>query len=166
MSHQTNPDETPAVPLAVDSLDLPRYGATFGEAFKLFFLKYGTFEGRASRSEYWWVMLLNVLVTSACAALMVVGGANLLDSGGTELPDAAFPWLLAWLTYWLVTFLPNLALGMRRFHDANFEGESYFVCWLPYVGLPIALVLATMPSKPEGARFDPDRSWPSAKRTP
>ena len=58
---------TPTEPLPLhpqlDSLDLPRYGATFGEAFKLFFKKYGTFDGRASRSEYWWVMLLNALVT-------------------------------------------------------------------------------------------------------
>ena len=33
---------------------------TFGESISICFKKYATFEGRASRSEYWWFVLLRV----------------------------------------------------------------------------------------------------------
>ena len=162
MPHPVNPTGPPSIPPALDSLDLPRYGATFGEAVKLFFKKYGTFEGRASRSEHWWVMLLNTLVTVACFALMAAGGTSIFDPN-SEMPDAAFPWLLLWLTYYLVTLFPNWALGTRRFQDANLD-EPYLICLVPYVGLPIALFLALKPSNPAGARFD--RGWVSTTDQP
>ena len=44
----TGPSTPPA------PLDLPQYGATFGQAIARFWGKYTTFSGRASRSEYWW----------------------------------------------------------------------------------------------------------------
>lgn len=166
MLQPANPDGTRSASRALDSLDFPLYRATFGEAVKRFFKKYGSFEGRASRSEYWWVMLLNIMVSLACMALMAVGGADLFAPSGTEFPGTAVVWLLLLLTYFLVTLIPNWALGMRRFHDANFSGGLYFLYMVPYVGWPIVLVLALMPPDPEGARFDPDRSWPPVKPTP
>lgn len=156
MPHPVGPHQSPSTLPAPDDPDLPRYGATFGEAVALFFKKYGTFEGRASRSEYWWIILLNTLVTVACLALMVAGGKNIFDRTSTEMPDAATFWLLLWLAYYLVTLFPNWALGTRRFHDANID-EPYLICMTPYVGLPIALFLAMKPSDPAGVRFD--RGW-------
>lgn len=156
MSHPANPPGNPDVSPALDSLDLPRYGATVGEAVKRFFKKYVTFDGRASRSEYWWVMLLNAVVSVVCIALMAAGGASIFDATSTEMPDAAVPGLLLLLTYGLVTMIPNWALGMRRFHDCNLSGGLYFLCWVPYVGWPVVLILALMRSNPEGARFDRD----------
>ncbi|AGJ77469.1 Putative ABC transporter [Cutibacterium avidum 44067] len=41
---------------------------SFGRAVKLFFKNYAVFNGRASRSEYWWVILFSSLVG------MVFGG--------------------------------------------------------------------------------------------
>jgi uncharacterized membrane protein YhaH (DUF805 family) len=164
MSHPVSPDGTPSISPAQDSLDLPRHGATFGEAMKLFFMKYGTFEGRASRSEYWWVLLFNALVWIFCFALMAAGGVSIFDPN-SEMTDAGAPGLLLFLTYYLVTVFPNWALGTRRFHDANLD-ESYLLCLLPYVGLPIALFLALKPSNPAGARFDRDWVSPTEQPTP
>jgi uncharacterized membrane protein YhaH (DUF805 family) len=135
---------------STDDLDLPLYGATFGEAVKRFFLKYGIFEGRASRSEYWWAMLLNVLIWSICFALIAAGGTSIFDSD-SELTEASGPGLLLLLTYSLVTLLPNWALGTRRLHDINDDSAYLF-------GMsPAALFLAMRPSNPEGVRFD--RNW-------
>ncbi len=128
MSHPANPDETPSAPPAVDTLDLPRYGATFGEAFKLFFLKYGTFEGRASRSEYWWVMLLNVMVTSACFALMVVGGAISLIRVAPSCRMLPFPG--CWYGSPLDRHVPpKFGPGHAPLPRRQLRRETYFVCW-------------------------------------
>lgn len=43
-------------------LDQPLYGATFGEAIGRFWTKYATFDGRASRSEYWFAYLFFILL--------------------------------------------------------------------------------------------------------
>lgn len=40
----------------------PYYGATILIAFKRFWRKYVVFTGRASRSEYWWWALVNVVI--------------------------------------------------------------------------------------------------------
>ena len=61
---------------------------------------YAQFEGRASRSEYWWFYLFTVLATAAADTL-----------GGTvgNLASLAF-------------FLPSLALVARRLHDTGRSG--------------------------------------------
>ncbi|OJX65003.1 MAG: hypothetical protein BGO95_01495 [Micrococcales bacterium 73-13] len=62
-------------------LDQPLYGATFGQAVSRFWSKYATFDGRASRSEYWfaflffmllfWVPLLNLAMIIPMIAVAV-----------------------------------------------------------------------------------------------
>lgn len=42
--------------------DRRRPHVSFGRAVKLFFKNYAVFNGRASRSEYWWVILFSSLV--------------------------------------------------------------------------------------------------------
>ena len=41
---------------------------TFGESIKTCFSKFVTYQGRASRSEYWWFTLFNFL-TCGCAGI-------------------------------------------------------------------------------------------------
>ena len=58
----------------------PLYGASFGEAVARFFMKYATFSGRASRSEYWWWALVSGIVSGVTNLLMLMGrfsGGNL-----------------------------------------------------------------------------------------
>ena len=42
---------------------------TFGESIKTCFYKYATFEGRASRSEYWWWTLFALLASIAASGI-------------------------------------------------------------------------------------------------
>lgn len=50
----------------------------FGEAVKLFFKNYVNFNGRATRSEYWWVYLFNIIVYTVLSILFsIAGGASL-----------------------------------------------------------------------------------------
>ena len=77
---------------------------------------YAQFEGRASRSEYWWFYLFTVLATAAADTL-----------GGTvgNLASLAF-------------FLPGLALVARRLHDTGRSGW-WFLIVFTIIGIPVLL---------------------------
>lgn len=101
---------TPQPPVATVPLDQPYYGCPFPEAFIRFWKKYATFKGRASRSEFWWFMLANVII-----AFMLSAIANAVD----QLSFLPALWALA-------TFIPTLALATRRLHDTNKSGWWLF----------------------------------------
>ena len=72
----------------------------FGQAISVCLSKYATFTGRASRSEFWWFVLFQILVSLAAGMLgNVVGG--LVN---------------------LALLLPSLAVGARRLHDIGKSG--------------------------------------------
>ena len=87
---------------------MPWYGISFSQAIVRFFTKYGTFGGRASRGEFWWATLFLCLVDLACE---LVGSALGYESGG----------ILSNL-WGLATFIPTLAISVRRLHDSNHPG--------------------------------------------
>ena len=72
----------------------------FVQAIKSCLGQYATFSGRASRSEYWWFFLFQVLVMVATGMLGDV--INRLAS--------------------LALLLPALAVGTRRLHDIGRTG--------------------------------------------
>lgn len=131
------------------TLDLPWYGISFGGAVKRFFQKYARFDGRASRSEYWWAALGLGLVTLVLYALTFVGLAA--QSG---VLTGIFG--MIFFLYFLAILIPSIALTVRRLHDANFSGWFYLLVLVPAGGLVI-FVFTLLDPKPEGARFDRNR---------
>lgn len=152
---------------AYDASDLtrPLYGATFGQAIQRFFKQYANFNGRASRSEYWWVALFVFLVTLIpgllyILSLVMIGESTDYDeytgysSGFTGGSIALL--IISGLLLFVVgigLLVPQLALGWRRLHDANYPGPLYLLNLVPYVGWIIAYIFALMPSKAQGRRF-------------
>lgn len=137
-------------------LGAPLYGATFGQAIRRFFTKYTDFGGRASLSEYWWVVLLDTLVVLVGYAFIIAGiaGGSTDGSGGSHPTPLLGVGVALIVIYYLAVLVPTLALIWRRLHDANMPGPYYFFGCIPYVGSIVLLVFMLMPSKPEGARFD------------
>ncbi|MGV8883343.1 MAG: DUF805 domain-containing protein [Rhodoglobus sp.] len=138
-------------------LSQPLYGASFGQAVSRFFTKYATFSGRASRSEYWWLALFFLLVYIALGA--VIGGTIAATPttdqyGQTQLSGAAIAVIAIGSAAFLGLVIPNLAVSVRRLHDANFSGWLYLLHLVPSVGSIIVFVLTLMPSSPEGRRYD------------
>jgi uncharacterized membrane protein YhaH (DUF805 family) len=97
----------------------------FGEAVRSVFSKYVQFTGRARRSEYWYYTLFAVLVA---IGLGIVDGIIF----GFEPED---PSILSNL-FALGTFIPGLAVSVRRLHDTNRSG------W--WIVLPYALLGASI----------------------
>jgi uncharacterized membrane protein YhaH (DUF805 family) len=99
---------------------LTRYGGTmdFTNSIKrnMTTAAYAQFDGRASRSEYWWFYLFTLL---AGLATEVVGSTvgNLAT---------------------LVFFLPGLALAVRRLHDVGRSGWWVLILFT-VIGIPVFL---------------------------
>lgn len=135
----------------------PRPSVTMVQAVKLWLKNWKNFSGRASRGEYWWVVLaMGIVSTVLTIVLMVVAFALIaIDDGSGALSVTAIVLLYAVLgLFGLATFVPSLSLGVRRLHDTNQSGWMYLIDLVPSVGPIILLVLMTQASNPAGARFD------------
>ena len=136
----------------------------FAEAVKDYFRKYAQFSGRASRSQYWWpaltIWVFN-MVLLAVVLTIVIGSMSTASPGpdGTVEPSAGAMGI-AGLLYALMglvglaTFLPSLAVAVRRLHDTDRSGWWYLIVFVPIVGPFILLVFMVMGPDPRGARFD------------
>ena len=93
--------------------------------------KYATFQGRASRKEYWMFALIEY-----CLVLFYW----VLGAWSGLLYERVY--LLFLLVYWVCTVCPRLALTWRRYHDLNKSGVNILWGFTPFVG-PI-LVLISM----------------------
>jgi len=98
----------------------PKY-VSFGEAIALYFKNYVNFQGRSTRSEYWWAALFNFLVT---IALNIMGAGMTTRSGSNPLATL----------YSIAVFLPSLALCIRRLHDIGKSWVWYLFALIPFVG--------------------------------
>jgi len=81
----------------------------FWQAITSGFSKYVTFSGRAIRSEYWYWILF-----------MVLGAITTITLDLALFPDSTPEPLNS--IFNLLTFLPYLAVGVRRLHDVNRSG--------------------------------------------
>jgi uncharacterized membrane protein YhaH (DUF805 family) len=104
---------------------------------------YMNFEGRASRSEYWWFLLFVILAEVAIAILAgVLGG--ILGDAGTEFG------MLLYAVFGLAVILPALGVTVRRLHDTDRSGWFIFIGLVPVIG-PILLIVWYCTSGTPGA---------------
>jgi uncharacterized membrane protein YhaH (DUF805 family) len=89
----------------------------FGEAVRTCFSKYANFTGRARRSEYWYFVLFQVIVTIVANGVDYMMGTGFI--GG--LVDLAL-------------ILPSLAVAVRRLHDIDKAGWWVLIGIIPLVG--------------------------------
>jgi uncharacterized membrane protein YhaH (DUF805 family) len=132
--------------------------------------------GRASRSEYWWWILVNVVVLGIAQI-----GVPVLVTGETPEPTIAlgpfgslfyahfeiFHWAqgavpsnpvasfaLLFAGLWmLATVIPGVTVAVRRLHDSNLSGWWALLAFVPAGGI-VVLLLAMRRSRADGARFD------------
>jgi uncharacterized membrane protein YhaH (DUF805 family) len=120
---------------------------TFFEAVSDAFAKYVTFRGRSSRAAYWWFYLFTLLGTSAAAVVDIILGTVFIAA------------IVA-----LALFLPNLAVLVRRLHDAGHSAWWLLIGFLPIIGGILLLVFTLQRSEPPndwGAAPDTDAPLPA-----
>ena len=114
----------------------------FMDAVKSVFGNYAAFSGRARRSEYWYFVLFNFLVSFA---LGFIGGL-LGDNVSTVLSSI---WSLGVL-------IPSLAVAWRRLHDIGKSGAYFLLILIPLVGAILLIVWFCQPGQPGDNQYGPD----------
>ena len=100
--------------------------------------KYAEFNGRASRSEFWWPWLFAVVVNMAINLIL---GA---DSTAGSIVGGLFA---------LAILVPQLAVGARRLHDTGRSGW-WQLLYLTCVGIIVLIVFWALPEKAEGDKYN------------
>jgi len=121
----------------------------FVEAVRTCLAKYATFSGRASRSEFWWFALFHALVLVAIAVFAAV-------SAMSDVQRVAQAVGVAGAVVYIALILPMLAATIRRLHDRNRSGWSYFWVLVPFVGGLIVLIWCLQRGVEGDNRFGPD----------
>ncbi|UUV20254.1 DUF805 domain-containing protein [Paenimyroides aestuarii] len=104
---------------------------------KVVFENYANFNGRARRSEYWYFVLCNFLITMCLYIPMIIS----MGVSGEQQPGALFYLFFALIMiYSLAILVPSLAVAVRRLHDTGRSGWFYFVGLIPLVGSILLLV--------------------------
>ena len=125
----------------------------FGEAVSTCFRKYGDFNGRARRSEYWFFQLFSILVM---IGIFVVGGVAGAFNGDRQNSTGGLVIGLLFLVWLLAFFVPALAVAVRRFHDMGHSGWWYLISFVPYIGSFILIVWFCFKGTAGPNRFGPD----------
>ena len=134
-----------------DLPDLPDYTIGFADAVRRGFRKYVTFDGRASRAEFWYWYLFVVGVLLVLIVLTTAIGSATAGPDGTLGPVFVIGFVLAGIFYAAV-LLPTIAVACRRLHDAGLSGLFLLLSLIS--GL-IPLIMCALPTSPNAVRYGP-----------
>lgn len=110
--------------------------ANFGEAAREAFKNAFVYNGRASRSAYWFFSLF----------------AGIIDIGIRVVPGAAGAAIAGLVG--LALFFPSLAVAARRLHDSDRSGFWLFLLLLPIIGWIWLIVYYCLPGTDGPNKYD------------
>lgn len=97
----------------------------FQTSIKTCFQKFSDFNGRASRSEFWYFYLFAILGYFISIFLAI---------------QMSFFFAIA-IIFGLIIFVPALAVTARRLHDMGKSGWWQLTAYIPYVGIIASIIL-------------------------
>ncbi|MGY4676119.1 DUF805 domain-containing protein [Pasteurella sp. P03HT] len=103
---------------------------------------YATFSGRARRKEFWMYSLIHFLIISVLVFIDINLGTFDIERKNGVLSSI----------YILATFLPTLAVSVRRLHDINYRGWWILLNLIP-LGSLVLLILWCLSGTPGMNRF-------------
>lgn len=96
--------------------------------------QYAVFTGRARRQEFWWFVLINLII------VVVLG------------------WVWEFLSslYSLAVLLPAIGVGIRRLHDTGKTGWWLLLHFIPVVGTIILIIFMAQDSEEGSNEYGPN----------
>jgi uncharacterized membrane protein YhaH (DUF805 family) len=116
----------------------------FVEAVKSVYGSYAKFSGRARRSEFWWFLLFYLLAYVVIFVVMAALGTT-----------GAMIGILLLVGFVLASFIPYLAVVVRRLHDTDRSGWWLLLSLIPFGGF-VLLVLMALPGSDGPNKYGPD----------
>lgn len=113
---------------------------SFFDAVKSAFSNYCKFDGRARRSEYWYFVLFNAIVSVILSLLGQKSNVFMILS----------------CVFSLAVLLPELGLSWRRMHDIGKSGAWNFLVLVPIVGTIIVIIWSCRDSEPGTNQYGPN----------
>ena len=108
-----------------------------GQVFK----KYADFSGRARRKEYWFFVLMTMIIVIFFTIV-------------AEVTGTIFPFILNSL-FSMAILIPSWAVLVRRLHDTNRSGVKILMALIPIAGTIILLVYLAQDSTPGDNQYGP-----------
>lgn len=138
---------------------------SFGASVKHVLSNYATFNGRASRSEFWWFYLFIVIVSAilnvidSAIGLRVGASAEEIIINGSAIPFVSTGVGVLSTIFAIAMLLPFLAVGVRRLHDSDKSGWllllGYVLICACGIGIILLIVLWVLRSTPGDNRYGP-----------
>ena len=114
--------------------------------------KYASFEGRATRAEYWYFYLFFILVLIGGAIVGGILGA-ILSGGDGEVAAG-----LAVIVYGIIALgfvCPAISVLVRRLHDTGRSGWWYWIALIPYIGGIVIFIFTLLSSQDRDNEYGP-----------
>lgn len=118
--------------------EVPEHG--FVESYRLFWQNYVNFNGRSRRSDYWNVFLWNIIINGAVGLLSMIPVVGVAFSGLAGL-------------FAIASFLPMIALSVRRLQDTGKSGLFFLLNLIPIVGQIVLIVFYCQDSDPGNNQY-------------
>lgn len=117
---------------------------------------YSDFEGRARRREYWMFQLVHTIILLVlCLPILLI---EILESSIVEIC------LIPLFLYFFITFVPQIAVLARRFHDIGRTGWMQLLGVIPYVGILIMFCSLIIDSQAGSNNWGPNPKRVKTKR--
>ena len=116
-------------------------------AYKKYWMCYVDFTGRSTRSDNWLAVLANTSVSIILFTVIIV--VIVFDSPGSDYHVILNLLYGLAMVYFFATYIPSIALQVRRLRDAGFHWALIFLRFASVIGDIVLLVLSCQPTKVE-----------------
>ena len=132
---------------------------SFTEAVRNCLGNYTKFDGRATRSEFWWFYLFVVLVSIVgYIPFLIFAGLGASAESGSSVAGLfgilGVIWMIIWFVVIIALYIPFLAVGCRRLHDRGQSGWLQLLLFVP-CGNIVLLVFWVMEGTPGDNAYGP-----------
>ena len=133
------------------------------QAYKNFFKGYADFTGRSTRSDFWWVWLMNSILFLPLYIFWFQMALN--DTEETD-PILGVAIISVYMILAIVLFTPSLAVKVRRLRDAGLHWAFIFLHFVPMGGLALLVLLATPTKEVETVAIDNSKEGEAEEVSP
>ena len=133
------------------------------QAYKNFFKGYADFTGRATRSDFWWVWLMNSILF---LPLYIFWFQMVLNDTEETDPILGVAIISVYMILAIVLFTPSLAVKVRRLRDAGLHWAFIFLHFVPMGGLALLVLLATPTKEVETVAIDRSKEGEAEEVSP
>ena len=131
---------------------------SFTDAVRTCINKFATFDGRATRSEFWWFYLFAALVGLVgyvpIFILMLIGASSNDGAISSVFTILTVIFWIVWLIVVIALYIPLLAVGSRRLHDRGQSGWLQLLYLVP-CGSIVLLVFFVLEGTPGDNAYGP-----------